>query len=78
MGQIIAGCLAPHPPHLVYAENPPQNEPRAECGWENLRWAYAQMRESLEQKNYDVIVVLSPHWRTYVGTHVLGIPNAQR
>ena len=32
MGEIVAGVLAPHPPHLVYAENPPQNEPKAECG----------------------------------------------
>ena len=29
-GQIVAGLLAPHPPHLVYAENPPQNEPNSE------------------------------------------------
>jgi 2-aminophenol/2-amino-5-chlorophenol 1,6-dioxygenase beta subunit len=77
MGQIVAGCLAPHPPHLVYAENPPQNEPKAECGWETLRWAYENMRQSLDAKNYDVIVVLSPHWRTYVGTHILGIPQAK-
>ena len=21
-GEIVLGCLAPHPPHLVYAENP--------------------------------------------------------
>ena len=33
-GSIVAGCLAPHPPHLVYAENPPQNEPTSEGGWE--------------------------------------------
>ena len=37
---IVAGALAPHPPHLVYADNPPQNEPTAECGWETLRWGY--------------------------------------
>ena len=36
-GQIVAGLLAPHPPHLVYAENPPQNEPTSEGGWEQLR-----------------------------------------
>ncbi len=76
-GKIVAGCLAPHPPHLVYAENPPQNEPRSEGGWETLRWAYENMRESLKQKDYDVLVVLSPHWRTYVGTHLLGIPSAK-
>ena len=29
-GQIVAGCLAPHPPHLVYADNPPQNEAYSE------------------------------------------------
>ena len=74
-GQIVAGCLAPHPPHLVYAENPPQNEPRAECGWETLRWGYERMRKSLAKLDYDVLVVLSPHWRTQVGTHFLGVPQ---
>lgn len=76
-GQIVAGCFAPHPPHLVYAENPEQNEPRAECGWETLRWGYAQMREDLAKLNYDVLVVLSPHWRTYVGTHLITVPQLQ-
>lgn len=76
-GKIVAGCLAPHPPHLVYGDNPPQNEPKSECGWETLRWAYGDMRTSLDQKNYDVLIVLSPHWRTYVGTHILGIPEAK-
>jgi 2-aminophenol/2-amino-5-chlorophenol 1,6-dioxygenase subunit beta len=76
-GKIIAGCLAPHPPHLVYAENPPQNEPKSEGGWDTLRWAYADMRESIKNKDYDVLVVLSPHWRTYVGTHILAIPHAK-
>ena len=38
-GEIIAGFLAPHPPHLVYGENPPQNEPKSQGGWEPLRWA---------------------------------------
>lgn len=71
-GRIIAGVLAPHPPHLVYAENPPQNEPRAECGWEELRWAYERCRRSLSSRDYDVIVVHSPHWKTQVGTHLLG------
>ena len=28
-GRIVAGCIAPHPPHLVYAENPPSE--RAGC-----------------------------------------------
>ncbi len=72
-GKIVAGCLAPHPPHLVYAENPPQNEPKSEGGWENLRWAYERLRKSLSQTEYDVLIVHSPHWRTQVGTHFLGV-----
>lgn len=75
MGSIVFGALAPHPPHLVYAENPPQNEPRAECGWESLRWAYERMRRDLASIDYDTIVVMSPHWQTYVGTHFLGVPH---
>jgi 2-aminophenol/2-amino-5-chlorophenol 1,6-dioxygenase beta subunit len=74
-GRIVAGCLAPHPPHLVYAENPPQNEPRAECGWEGLRWGYERMRKDLDRIGYDVLIVLSPHWQTYIGTHLLGVPR---
>jgi len=75
VGRIVAGALAPHPPHLVYADNPPQNEPTAECGWETLRWGYERMRKALDAVDYDVIVVLSPHWQTYVGTHFLGVPH---
>jgi 2-aminophenol/2-amino-5-chlorophenol 1,6-dioxygenase beta subunit len=74
-GEIVAGLLAPHPPHLVYAESPEQNEPQAECGWENLRWGYERLRRDLEQIDYDVIVILSPHWQTYIGTHLLGVPE---
>lgn len=72
---IVAGVLAPHPPHLVYAENPPQNEPRAECGWEELRWGYERLRKSLSEVDYDVLVVHTPHWKTVVGTHLLGLPH---
>ena len=72
-GKIVAGCLAPHPPHLVYGENPEQNEPKSECGWETLRWAYESLRNSLSNIDYDVLVVHSPHWRTQVGTHFLGV-----
>ena len=75
MGQIVYGAIAPHPPHLVYAENPPQNEPVAECGWETLRWGYERLRMALADVEYDTIVVLSPHWQTYVGTHFLGVPH---
>jgi len=74
-GKIVAGALAPHPPHLVYAENPPQNEPTSECGWEMLRWGYERMRKDLDALDYDAIVVLSPHWQTYVGNHILGVPH---
>lgn len=72
-GRIVAGALAPHPPHLVYGENPPQNEPRSEGGWQELRWGYERLRNSLP--DYDVIMVLSPHWRTNVGIHFLGVPE---
>ena len=74
-GEIVAGALAPHPPHLVYADNPPQNEPTSECGWETLRWGYDSLRKDLEDQRIDVIVVLTPHWQTYVGTHFLGVPH---
>ena len=60
---------------MVYAENPPQNEPTAEGGWEQLRWGYERLRDSLSEVDYDVIVILSPHWQTYIGTHFLGLPH---
>lgn len=73
MGKIVAGLLAPHPPHLVYAENPEQNIPTAECGWEDLRWSYERLRESLSNLDYDTLVIHSPHWRTQIGTHFLAV-----
>lgn len=76
-GRIVAGALAPHPPHLVYAESPPQNEPKAECGWETLRWGYERMRRNWERKDFDVIVIHSPHWKTVCGHHFLGLPRFQ-
>jgi 2-aminophenol/2-amino-5-chlorophenol 1,6-dioxygenase subunit beta len=72
-GEIIAGFLAPHPPHLVYGENPPQNEPRSQGGWEPLRWAYERARDSLDAMKPDVLLVHSPHWITSVGHHFLGV-----
>lgn len=72
-GEILGGFLAPHPPHLVYAENPPQNEPRSEGGWEPLRWAYERARKSLDELKPDVLLVHSPHWMTEVGHHFLGV-----
>ena len=74
-GKIVAGFLAPHPPHLVYGENPPQNEPRSECGWEQLRWAYERARASIEALKPDVLLVHSPHWNTQLGHHFLGVPE---
>lgn len=74
-GKIIAGFLAPHPPHLVYGENPPQNEPKSRGGWEVLRWAYDNCRKRIKELKPDVILVHSPHWQTIVGHHVLGVPQ---
>jgi len=72
-GEIVGGFLAPHPPHLVYGENPPQNEPRSQGGWEPLRWAYERARADLEAMKPDVLLVHSPHWITTVGHHFLGV-----
>src|SRR5215204_313078 len=73
---IVAGYLAPHPPHLIYAENPPQNEPRSRGGWELLRWAYQEARRRLRERHRpDVLVVHAPHWITMVGHHVNCVPN---
>lgn len=72
-GQIVAGFLAPHPPHLVYGENPKQNEPRSKGGWEPLRWAYERARTSLAALKPDVLLVHSPHWSTQQGHHFLGV-----
>ncbi|MCX6117560.1 MAG: tRNA U-34 5-methylaminomethyl-2-thiouridine biosynthesis protein [Proteobacteria bacterium] len=75
LGSIVGGWLAPHPPHLVYGENPPQNEPKSRGGWENLRWAYEACRSKLNEQKPDVILVHSPHWQTVVGHHVLSVPR---
>lgn len=72
-GKILGGWLAPHPPHLVYGENPPQNAPRSRGGWEPLRWAYDQCRDKLKAQKPDVILVHSPHWQTVVGHHVTAV-----
>lgn len=76
IGSIVAGYLAPHPPHLIYAENPEQNEPRSRGGWEVLRWGYEDLRRRLAGPNRpDVLVVHAPHWITMVGHHVNCAPN---
>jgi len=74
-GGIVLGCLAPHPPHVVYAENPEQNEAFAEGGWETLRWGYHRLARKLKSIEYDAMVVFTPHWQTYIGTHFLGLPR---
>lgn len=74
-GKVIAGVLAPHPPHLVYSDNPERNEPKSECGWEVLRWGYERCRKNILAKKPDVLLVHSPHWMTVVGHHVLGLPE---
>ncbi|MDA0666487.1 MAG: tRNA U-34 5-methylaminomethyl-2-thiouridine biosynthesis protein [Planctomycetota bacterium] len=76
-GRIVTGCLAPHPPHLVYAANPEQNEPRSSGAgaWAPLLEGYARLRESIKDKEYDVILVHTPHWKTCVGHHLLGVPH---
>jgi 2-aminophenol/2-amino-5-chlorophenol 1,6-dioxygenase beta subunit len=76
-GKILAGFLAPHPPHLVYGENPERNEPRSTGGWEMLRWAYERCREKIKAWKPDVILVHSPHWMTIVGHHFLRVPHLQ-
>lgn len=76
-GKIVAGFLAPHPPHLVYGENPPQNRVKSKGGWETLRWAYEHCRESLQALKPDVILVHSPHWTTIVGHHFACVPKLQ-
>ena len=72
---IVAGFLAPHPPHLIYAENPPNNEPRSHGGWETLRWGYEAARKRLKELKPDVIVVQASHWITAVGHHVNCVEN---
>jgi len=74
-GRIVGGWLAPHPPHLVYGENPPQNEPKSRGGWEHLRWAYENCRAKIKEQKPDVILVHSPHWQTVVGHHVTCVPT---
>ncbi len=74
-GEIIAGFVAPHPPHLVYGDNPPQNEARSQGGWEVLRWAYEEARAKVEAMKPDVLLVHSPHWITGVGHHFIGVPK---
>ena len=56
-GEIVLGCLAPHPPHVVYAENPEQNEPFSEGGWETLRWGYNMLARKLKEIEYDCMVI---------------------
>src|SRR2546426_2280611 len=75
-GRVVAAYVAPHPPHLVYADNPSQNEPRSEGGWEGLRWAYEEVRRRLKKElRPEVIVIHAPHWITMIGHHVNCVAN---
>jgi len=77
-GGIVAGVLAPHPPHLIYAENPPQNEPRSEGGWDVLRWGYEALRQRIRDVyRPDVLIVHATHWVTTVGHHVNCLERCQ-
>ncbi|MDP7063013.1 MAG: tRNA U-34 5-methylaminomethyl-2-thiouridine biosynthesis protein [Planctomycetota bacterium] len=73
----MRGCLAPHPPHLAYASNPPQNEPKSSGAgaWTELLDGYKSLRKSLDQGEYDVIIVHTPHWKTHRGHHLLGVEH---
>ncbi len=76
-GSIVRGVVAPHPPHLIYAANPPQNEPRSSGAgaWRPLHEGYERLRASLAGADFDVLVVHTPHWKTRVGHHFLGVPR---
>ena len=75
MGAIVAAALAPHPPHLVYAENPDRNEPNAEGGWEQLRWGYERLERPgahrLRHHRHPLPTLADHTW-----THVLQSPSS--
>ena len=76
-GRIVAGILSPHPPHLIYASNPPQNEPRSSRAgaWNGLLDGYEKLRAELARHEFDVLVAHTPHWKTRTGHHFLGVPH---
>ncbi|MDH3932864.1 MAG: hypothetical protein OET16_11635, partial [Chromatiales bacterium] len=63
--------FAPHPPHLIFQENSPQNETRSGGVPDPPRWAYCA-RQSLDELKPDVLLVHSPHWITRLGHQFLG------
>lgn len=76
-GKVVMGCLAPHPPHLIFASNPPQNEPISSGAgaWKELLDGYASLQRAIENQEFDVIIVHTPHWKTVVGHHLLGVEH---
>ena len=74
-GQIVAASHAPHTPQPYETHNPTQNEAYSEGGWETLRWGYQRLARKLKNIEYDAIVIFTPHWQTYIGTHFLGLPQ---
>lgn len=73
----MRACLAPHPPHLVYAANPERNEPTASGAgaWKPLLDGYSSLRQSLESADFDVVIVHTPHWKTRRGHHLLAVDH---
>jgi 2-aminophenol/2-amino-5-chlorophenol 1,6-dioxygenase beta subunit len=61
----------------VYATNPEQNVPDATGAgaWQSLLDGYESLRASLLAKEFDVIILHTPHWKTIVGHHFLGVPH---
>ena len=76
-GRVVLGCLSPHPPHLIYALNPERNEPQATGAgaWQSLLEGYTSLQRRMKQEEIDVIVLHTPHWKTVVGHHLLGVPH---
>jgi 2-aminophenol/2-amino-5-chlorophenol 1,6-dioxygenase beta subunit len=42
-----------------------------------LRWGYHRLARKLKSIDYDAMVIFTPHWQTYIGTHFLGLPRFQ-
>jgi 2-aminophenol/2-amino-5-chlorophenol 1,6-dioxygenase beta subunit len=61
----------------VYATNPEQNVPEAtgSGAWQSLLDGYESLRKSLLAKEFDVLILHTPHWKTVVGQHFIGVPH---
>jgi 2-aminophenol/2-amino-5-chlorophenol 1,6-dioxygenase beta subunit len=72
-GEILAGFLAPHPPHLVYGENLRRTN-RAPKAAGALRWAYERAQEPRGAQARRAAGALAP-LITQLGHHFLGVRN---